>query len=98
MPSACRAYNSIPFSRRRPVCWLTRCAGRQIVALKREIELKLEDAGLIAFFENHRADWETVAQKMYDLVETLYPEGTKIRPDDVAEYLLPALKVDDGLR
>jgi hypothetical protein len=68
------------------------------MALKREIELKLEDAELTQFFIAHENDWLAMAQTMYDLVKELYPQGALIRPDDVAEYLLPALKVDDGLR
>jgi hypothetical protein len=58
----------------------------------------LEDAKLIAYYDAHQADWLALAQKMYDMLETLYPEGSTIRQDDVADYILHALKADKDFR
>lgn len=68
------------------------------MALKREILLKLEDAELVQYFDNNQADFLALAKKMYDLVKDLYPDDTPIRPDDVADYILPALKSDEEFR
>jgi hypothetical protein len=68
------------------------------MALTLEAEQRLGNVGLIEFFEQHKAQWKQAAQETFDFVKTGFPEGAKIRRDDVAKPLYPILEVNELLR
>jgi hypothetical protein len=68
------------------------------MALTLDIEQRLEDVGLIAFFNEDREPWKQLAKKTYDFLKGNFPEGSAIRPDDVAKALKPLVEVDEDLR
>src|SRR5689334_20079444 len=68
------------------------------MGLTLEAEQRLEDVGLVAFFENHQAEWLAVAQDTYAYVTGNFPPGSLIRRDDVAKALLPIVEVNEPLK
>ena len=68
------------------------------MALTLEAEQRLNHVGLVAFYDEHQALWQQAAQETYDFVEQGFPEGVKIRRDDVAKPLYPILEVNELLR
>jgi hypothetical protein len=68
------------------------------MALTLEVEQRLEAVGLVAFFDRYRDDWLTLARQTYSFIKGNFPEGSTIRPDDVAKALKPILEVDEDLR
>lgn len=67
------------------------------MALTREIEMRLERAGLIKFFEDDRAAWEAAAQDAYDYTKKPF-DGAPVRQDDVAKPLRSVVEIDRKLR
>jgi len=67
-----------------------------LTALK---SVRLEDAGLIDFFEGHEEHWLATATNAYNYT-VKYVEGTGegVRRDDLIPVLVPALEVDEDLR
>lgn len=61
-------------------------------------EQRLRDAGLIDLFEDQEAEWTEVAKKAIAFVKDGFPEGAKIRRDDVAKALYPLLEVNEDLK
>lgn len=68
------------------------------MGLTLEVEERLRDAELIAFFDAGRATWQRLAQRSYNFVKGNFPEKAAIRPDDVAKALMPLVEVDRSLR
>lgn len=68
------------------------------MALTLEFEQRLDDAGLIEFFDGHRDTWKALAKKAHDFLKGTFPDGSAIRHDDVAKALLPLIEVDEQLR
>jgi hypothetical protein len=69
-----------------------------MMALTLDVEQRLQDVQLIAFFDKHRATWETVAKQTYDFLKGNFPANSTIRPDDVAKALKPLVEVNEDLR
>jgi hypothetical protein len=67
------------------------------MALTLDVEQRLDDVNLTAFFNDHEDQWSAAVQECYDYVKKTY-KGAPIRPDDVAKFLRPAMDVDEGLR
>jgi hypothetical protein len=68
------------------------------MGLKAIEEQRLKRVGLIKFFEENEAHYETLAQDAYDYTaKILKPTGLPVRPDDVAGHLKAALEIDQGL-
>ena len=61
------------------------------------IEQHLGDAGLVGFYDRNPAPWTTLAKETYDFVKKHFPEGAKIRRDDVSEALVSYLQVAESL-
>lgn len=60
---------------------------------------RLEDAELIAHFEEHRALWVQKARRAYEYAKRFVEEsGEDVRQDDVVPLLIPALEVFDDFR
>jgi hypothetical protein len=68
------------------------------MALTLEAEQRLENVGLVALFDEHHDLWQQAAQKTYTFVKNGFPEGAKIRRDDVAKALHPILEVHELLK
>lgn len=57
---------------------------------------RLEDAGLVALFDDDRKLWTAMAKDAYAYTRRFV--GPEVRPDDVVPTLVPALEVSDRLR
>lgn len=68
------------------------------MGLTLEAEQRLEDVGLIDFFEKHRPEWLEVARKTFAFVSGNFPPGAAVRRDDVAKALLPIVEVNEALK
>lgn len=68
------------------------------MGLTLEAEQRLEDVGLVGFFEAHRPEWLAVAEDTYAYVTGNFPTGSVIRRDDVAKALLPIVEVNEPLK
>jgi hypothetical protein len=68
------------------------------MALTLDVEQRLEDVGLIEFFNDDRERWKELAKKTYDFLKGSFPAGSVIRRDDVAKALKPLIEVDEELR
>lgn len=67
------------------------------MALTREIELKLDSAGLIAYFNNNTVAWQAAAQDAYDYAKKAIGNAP-VRPDDVAKPLRSVVEIHPGLK
>jgi hypothetical protein len=67
------------------------------MALTLQVQQRLERAQLVEYYEQTSATWLALAKKAYQFVKGNFPQGSTIRPDDVAEALLPLLKVSVNL-
>jgi hypothetical protein len=67
------------------------------MGLTLEVEQKLEQVGLIAFFDGSDDIWKGLAKEAYDYTRKTYPDGAVIRHDDVAKALIPVLAVHPKL-
>ena len=68
------------------------------MGLTLEAEQRLEDVGLVGFFEQHRDEWLAKSQETYGFVSGNFPQGSMIRRDDVAKALLPIVEVNEALK
>lgn len=67
------------------------------MALTREMEQRLERAGLIAHFNAKQAVWQATTQDAYDYTKKAFG-GQTVRHDDVAKALRAAVEIDVPLR
>jgi hypothetical protein len=68
------------------------------MALTLDIERRLEDVGLVEFFNKDRDTWKGLAKRTYDFLKGDFPAGSTIRRDDVAKVLIPLVEVNENLR
>jgi hypothetical protein len=69
------------------------------MGLTAEVELGLKDAGLIKFFDDHRAAFKALAAKAYAFAyDYVHATGLPLRIDDVATSLTAALVPNESLR
>jgi hypothetical protein len=68
------------------------------MALTLEAEQRLELVGLVALYTGHQAAWLEAAKQTKDFITGNFPEGAKIRRDDVAKALIPILEVNEALK
>lgn len=68
------------------------------MALTLEAEQRMEDVGMVGFFENDEAGWTGTVRATKDFVEGNFPAGALIRRDDVAKALIPILEVHEGFK
>jgi hypothetical protein len=61
-------------------------------------EKNLRDAGLDAFFTQNRPAWLAAARDAIQYARTSFPNGGVIRRDDVAQFLIPVIEVDDDFK
>jgi hypothetical protein len=67
------------------------------MALTLQVLQRLQRVELTKFYEETEETWTTLAKNVYDFVSTNYPSGETIRPDDVAQNLLPFVQVEESL-
>jgi hypothetical protein len=59
---------------------------------------RLEDAGLIEFFDENRDAWLAAARDALQYVRTSFPQDATIRRDDVAQFLIHVIEVDEDFK
>jgi hypothetical protein len=57
-----------------------------------------QSVGLVGLFTAHEAVWLQAAKETKDFIDGNFPEGAKIRRDDVAKALIPILEVNETLK
>jgi hypothetical protein len=57
-------------------------------------ERRLEKAKLIQFFDANRVAWLAAARAAMQYAKTRFPQGSVIRRDDVAQFLVNVIEVD----
>ena len=69
------------------------------MGLTAQIELALQDASLIRFFDEHRAAFKAIAERSYAFAhDNVEATGLTLRKDDVATSLVVALQTNELLR
>jgi hypothetical protein len=68
------------------------------MALTLEAEQRLEAVGLVKLFASHEKSWLQAAKETKEFIAGNFPEGAKIRRDDVAKALIPILEVNETLK
>jgi hypothetical protein len=61
-------------------------------------EKRLRDAKLIRFLDENRAAWLGAAREAIQYARTSFPAGSPIRRDDVAQFLVNVIEVDDNFK
>ena len=69
-----------------------------LMALTLDAEQRLERAGLITFFADHRDTWLRAATDAHEYLGGSFPPGSTVRPDDVSKVLAPIIEVNERLR
>jgi hypothetical protein len=67
------------------------------MALTREVELRLERGGLVAYFTANQAAWQAACQDAYDYTKKAF-DGAQVREDDIAKPLRSFVEIHPGLR
>ena len=69
------------------------------MGLTADVELRLIDAGLEDFYEEHKDAFAEMAKSSYEYAAGYVKDtGLPVRPDDAAKVLVPALKTNEPLR
>ena len=68
------------------------------MGLTLESEQSLAAAKLTNLFDENRATWAAAAKKAYAYAKGNFPNGSAVRPDDVAKFLTPVLAVNEKLQ
>jgi sulfite reductase beta subunit-like hemoprotein len=68
------------------------------VGLTLEAEQRMDDAGVVQFYQGNVASWTTLVRDTKTFVAANFPAGALIRRDDVAKALHPILEVHEGFK
>ena len=68
------------------------------MALTLDKEQRLQDVGLIEFFEQEQPMWVSVAKRAHEFARRDFPKEAVIRRDDLIKPLLSVVEVNEGLR
>jgi hypothetical protein len=68
------------------------------MALTLESEQRLTAAGLVEFYEANQVQWFDTVRQTRAFVRNNFPQGAKIRRDDVAKALYPIVEVHEGFK
>ena len=68
------------------------------MGLTLEAEQRMEDVGLVKFFKEDEASWIKTVEDTKDFVKRNFPDGARIRKDDVAKALVPLLEVHEEFK
>ncbi|MFO1141480.1 MAG: hypothetical protein U1E59_03655 [Amaricoccus sp.] len=69
-----------------------------MMALTLAVEQRLDDVGLVEFYEEDSAAWLDMVRDTKVFLTAQYPDGARIRPDDVANGLVGPLEVHEGFK
>lgn len=58
-------------------------------------EQKLDAVGFVDFFDDNRAAWLAAATVALQYARGQFPDNSTIRRDDVAQFLIPVIEVDE---
>lgn len=67
------------------------------MALTLEKQIRLDSAGVTAYFNTNRPAWKTAAKRAYDYIKTGFA-GQPVRIDDVVEPLVSVVEIDKSYR
>jgi hypothetical protein len=73
-------------------------AGGPVMGLTLYWEQRLEAAELVAFFDENRDAWLKAARDALQYARDRFPENSTIRRDDVAQFLVPVIEVDEDFK
>lgn len=68
------------------------------MGLTLEAEQRMEDAGVVQFYEGRRVAWIALVRDTKAFVDGNFPQGALIRRDDVAKALHPILEVHEDFK
>lgn len=68
------------------------------MALTLESEQRMDDVGIVGFYENDANDWLATVRATKKFVEGNFPDDALIRRDDVAKALTPILEVHEAFK
>ena len=68
------------------------------MGLTLEAEQRMENAGVIAFYDQHQGEWLATVRDTKRFVEGNFPDGARIRRDDVAKALVTVVEVNEGFQ
>tara|TARA_R110000796_G_scaffold123164_3_gene237462 strand:- start:945 stop:1274 length:330 start_codon:yes stop_codon:yes gene_type:complete len=68
------------------------------MGLTLEAEQRMEDVGLIDFFKADEESWVETVVDTKGFVKRNFPNGARIRKDDVAKALVPVLEVHEEFK
>ena len=66
------------------------------MALTLEAEQRMDDVGVVGFYQASAAEWLATATATKAFVAGNFPGGSRIRRDDVAKALIPIVEVHEG--
>ena len=68
------------------------------MALTLEADQRLADVGLVGLFDGDKDAWLDAAKQTKAFIAGNFPQGSRIRRDDVAKGLIPILEVHEVLK
>ena len=68
------------------------------MALTLEAEQRMEDVGVLAFYQGAAGEWLALVRATKAFVRGNFPEDSPIRRDDVAKALIPILEVHESFK
>jgi len=68
------------------------------MALTLEAEQRMEDSGVVAFYQTDEAGWLATVRETREFVHRNFPDGALIRRDDVAKALIPIIEVHEAFK
>ena len=68
------------------------------MGLTLESEQRLEAAGVVAHYNNNEEAWLAAIRQTKQFVETNFPNGAKIRKDDIAKALVTIIEVNEDFQ
>ncbi len=68
------------------------------MALTLEAEQRLKQVSLVKLYRDHVDVWREAAKQIKEFIAGNFPDGAKIRRDDVAKALIPILEVNETLK
>lgn len=68
------------------------------MALTLEAEQRMNDVGLVKFYEDDDDSWLNTVRETKKFVKGNFPANSLIRRDDVAKALVPILEVHEGFK
>ena len=68
------------------------------MALTLEAEQRMEDSGVVGFYQEGEGEWLATVRATKAFVKGNFPDGARIRRDDVAKGLITILEVHEDFK